>query len=66
MTHLARSRPLAPPGAEIRLARELCPESRILALRKAIAEGGYRIESQVIAAKLIAALDPDFQPVGQH
>jgi anti-sigma28 factor (negative regulator of flagellin synthesis) len=55
-----------PPRAEIRLARELCPESRILALRKAIAEGCYRIDSQVIAAKLIAALDPHFQPVATH
>lgn len=66
VTHLARSVPLAPPCAEIRLARELCPESRILALRAAIAEGRYRIDSQAIALKLIAAIDPHFQPVSQH
>jgi anti-sigma28 factor (negative regulator of flagellin synthesis) len=66
VTLLARSNPLAPPCAEIRLARELCPESRILALRAAIAEGHYRIDSQAIALKLIAAIDPHFQPVGQH
>ncbi|MEO8186537.1 MAG: flagellar biosynthesis anti-sigma factor FlgM [Burkholderiaceae bacterium] len=66
MTFLARFNPLAPPCAEIRLGRELCPESRIVALRTAIAEGRYRIDSQAIAAKLIAAIDPHFQPVGQH
>ena len=66
VTFLARSNRPAPPCAEIRLAREICPESRLLALRAAIAEGRYRIDSQVIAARLIAAIDPHSQSIGQH
>jgi len=63
VTLLARSNLPAPPCAEIRLARETCPESRIFA---AIAEGRYRIDSQAIAAKLIATIDPHSQSVGKH
>lgn len=52
------ARPHLPPSscAEIRLAREVCPESRIIALRTAIADGSYRIDSETIATRLIAAL----------
>jgi hypothetical protein len=66
VTLLARSNLPAPPCAEIRLARETCSESRIFALRAAIAEGRYRIDSQAIAAKLIATIDPHSQSVGKH
>jgi hypothetical protein len=66
VTLLARSNLPALLCAEIRLARKSCPESRIFALRAAIAEGRYRIDSQAIAARLIAAIDPHFQPIGKH
>jgi anti-sigma28 factor (negative regulator of flagellin synthesis) len=66
VTLLARSNLSAQPCAEIRLARETCRESRILALRTAIAVGRYRIDSQAIAAKLIAAIDPHFQSIDRH
>jgi len=42
--------------AESRLARKACPESRIVALRAAIADGSYRIDAEVIATGLMAAL----------
>jgi len=66
VTRLARSHLPAPLCAQIQLARGTCPESRILALRAAIAEGRYRIDPQAIAARLIAAIDPHFQPIGKH
>jgi hypothetical protein len=66
VTLLARPTLPASPCAEIRLARETCPESRIFALRAAIAEGRYRIDSQTIAARLIAAIGPHFQSIGKH
>lgn len=57
VTTLARTH--LPPSscAEIRLARKACPESRIVALRTAIADGSYRIDPEAIATGLIAALD---------
>ena len=59
MTLLALSYPLALPRADIRPARDGCPESRIRALRTAIASGEYRIDSNAIAAKLIASIHLD-------
>ncbi len=52
------ARPQLPPSscAEIRLARKACPESRLIALRTAIADGNYRIDPEAIATGLIAAL----------
>jgi anti-sigma28 factor (negative regulator of flagellin synthesis) len=38
----------------------------MLALRATIAEGRYRIDSQAIAARLIAAIDPHFPSIGKH
>lgn len=56
VTTLARS-PLPPSScADIRLARQACPESRIIALRTAIGGGSYRIDPEAIATGLIAAL----------
>jgi hypothetical protein len=66
VTLLARSNLPAPLCAQTQLARGTSPESRILALRAAIAEGRYRIDPPAIAAKLIAAIDPHFQPIGKH
>ena len=66
VTLLARSNLPAPPGAQTRLARGTGPESRILALRAAIAEGRYRIDPQAIADRLIAAIDPNLQPIGKN
>jgi len=48
-----------------RLAPGSCTE-RLLCLRAAVAEGRYRVDPQAIAAKLIAALDPQLQPIGTH
>ena len=62
MTFLVRSNPTVHAGAEIRLGRDACPESRLLALRTAIADGRYRIDSQAIAAKMIASAVSHFQP----
>ena len=66
VTLLARSNLSAPPCAQTRLARGTGPESRILALRAAIAEGRYRIDPQAIAARLIVTIDPHVQPTGKH
>lgn len=66
MTLLARPNLSAQSCAEIRLAPGGCAEGRILALQTAIAEGRYRIDPQAIAARLIAAIDPHFQPIGKH
>ena len=66
VTLLARSNLPAPPCAQTQLARGNGPESRILALRAAIAEGRYRIDPQAIADRLIAAIDPHLQPIGKH
>jgi len=66
VTFLARPSPPAPACAETRLAREICSASRILALRAAIAEGRYLIDSQAIATKLIGAIALPSQSIGQH
>lgn len=66
VTILARSNLPAPPCAEIRLAREPCSESRIIALRAAIAEGRYRIDAEAIAARLVATLDSRTESLCQH
>jgi Anti-sigma-28 factor, FlgM len=52
--------------AEIRFAREGMPESRLLALRVAIAEGSYRIDAEAIADRLIAAAAWDIKSAGHH
>ena len=66
MTHLARSNRPASRCAKLRLARDVHREGRVLALRLALADGRYHIDSQAIAAKLIAAIDPHFQLIGKH
>jgi len=66
VTSLARSNFFAPPCGDIRLAPGTCTESRLLALRAAVAQGRYRIDSQAIAARLIAALSPQLQSIGKH
>jgi len=66
VTLLARFLPSAVPSADIRPARELCLETRLVALRTAILHGHYRIDCERIAAKLMASIDPHFQPAGPH
>jgi anti-sigma28 factor (negative regulator of flagellin synthesis) len=56
----------APPCGDIRLAPGTCTETRLLDLRTAVAEGRYRIDSQAIAARLIAAIDPQLPSTGTH
>ena len=66
MTFLVRSNPSVQAGAEIRLGRKACPESRLLALRTAIAEGRYRIDPTAIAARMIASAASHFQSTHNH
>ena len=56
VTIVARSTRPAHSCSEIRLARETCAASRIVALRAAIADGRYRVDPDVIAAKLLMTL----------
>jgi hypothetical protein len=66
VTSLARSNFFAPLCGDIRLAPGTCTESRLFALRTAIAEGRYRVDSQAVAARLIAAIDPQLHFIGKH
>jgi len=52
----ARSNLPADLCAEFQLLRATCAESRILALRSAVADGRYGINAAAMAAKLINAL----------
>jgi hypothetical protein len=58
VTLLARPHPLTLLGSDTHPARDRCRDSRISALRTAIAEGHYRINSHAIATRLIASIDP--------
>ncbi|HVG05584.1 MAG TPA: flagellar biosynthesis anti-sigma factor FlgM [Burkholderiaceae bacterium] len=65
MTLLARSNISTPQSTEIRISHEIRPEVRVLALRAAVADGRYRIDSQALASKMIAAI-LHFESAGKH